>query len=280
MRWLLIAGLVLSLAACGNADSGETADATYAAISATRRAQAGSPTATQPASPTAAAASPTTTAALQDGTAPAATASPGTVATGAATATLEPSPEPPAPVNLAGTGPMLTQPVILEQGFWVVTMRHSGTQRFTVNLFDPDGAIIAPLAAADGGFLGSRAIVIPAAGNYTFEVGADGSWSIDVMRPIPERSATAELPFEQSGSGSQAVYFVKVPPGLHRLIARYEGTGTFTVSVVSSDGEYFDRIISQEGPFDGSGAISISIEPYAWIAIDVRASGNWTIQVV
>jgi hypothetical protein len=191
---------------------------------------------------------------------------------------VTPTPPPPPPLALSGSGSQTTQPLALPRAMTIVTMHHTSPGRFKVTLVLPSGKPYGQLASGQDGWIGSRAIIVPEAGNYTFNVEAGGDWTIDVTFPTPEVAPVSDLPFEQSGSGSQAVYFINVPMGDHTLTARYDGEGPFTVAIMDSTGNIWQRLAESDGPTQTSSQFTIKTQP-TWLVIDVRAQGDWTVGV-
>ncbi|MGH9174344.1 MAG: hypothetical protein ACRD1H_08295, partial [Vicinamibacterales bacterium] len=256
MHWGLVVVLAIPLVACGG-DDGSIADATYEAQRATNAARLAltpSPRPTSTSITTPVAGSPTRTSATADSGRTAASPTADSPAT-AATATIAPTPP---PAELSGSGALLTEPIELAEGLAVITLRHEGSQRFAVTLLSTAGERVSILTNSTSPFLGSRGVIIPSDDEYAFEVAADGDWTIDIFRPVPPTSIVSDLPFEQSGSGAQAVYFVRLPPGLHRISASNDGQGPFAVTVITNQSNVRDRVIEADGSFDGSGAVTTS----------------------
>jgi hypothetical protein len=282
-----VAGLIValgllgaSLAACGAPDAAD-ADATFfaqqTAVAGSRPSPAASPTASPPeqsaSTPTVALTAPAATATF------AATETPTTEAD-APTATVAMAD---LPVRLSGSGTDVSATVTLGAGVLLAQLTHTGAGTFTVKLLDAAGAEVVELADGSGPWVGSRAVVLPETGEYVAEVTADGDWQIELDARDPATSIVSELPFEQTGAGSQAVYFVRVPPGEHTLAASHDGLAGFSVSVISSDGAFSDEVIASSGEVDTTEPFTVpeppSDESDMFLLIDIRASGNWTIRI-
>jgi hypothetical protein len=263
-RWIALVFIgwlaVVALAACGGSenDTPEAPTPRPAQDSASPTATAMEPSATetQPPTPTFA---PTFTA--------------------TATATPEPTPtiEPtPIPILQQGSG-NASVPLQLTAGLTVFTMHHYGEARFVARLIDASGEGRGPIVTDSGPYQGSRAIAVRESGSYTLEISADGSWDLEVQHPIPEDSIIMEPPVELTGTGAQAVYFIKAEPGLHTVRLTHNGEREFIVSVMNSNARAFDRVIDATGEFSGRAAVSVRNEPFDYLIFDIRADGDWTL---
>jgi hypothetical protein len=279
---LVIASLMLMvLTACGAPDAAD-ADATFYAQQTIVAGNRPPPTASPAASPTE---QPEPTPTVTEAAVP---------AEGDGTETPSVEAEPPTatvaatelPVTLTGTGVDVSEAVTLGAGVLVAQLSHDGSGTFAVSLLDSSGAEVAELADGTGAWNGTRAILIPAAGEYVAEVTASGDWEIVLDTRDPGSSAISILPFAQSGQGSQAVYFVRITPGEHTLHAIHDGDADFVVSVLSSDGSYFDEVISTSGVTDTSDTFTVpepvegtSTDGNVYLLLDIRANGNWEVGI-
>lgn len=257
---VLLLAVALLLAACGSDSGGESAGATESSsapvVTATGDTRA---RATREPTPTFA---PTST--------------PTATTTATVTPTLGPTP---APVGLSGSGDATTPPTPFHSGLAIVTLHHYGSKRFVVNLSTAAGEGRGQLANDTAAFQGSRAIVIPEDEDYVFEVSADGAWDITVAWPNPRTGPQRELPLELSGTGVQAIYFVRAEPGLHEVQVSHRGSKAFVVSVMNSDGKAFDRLVEAEGAYEGTASVRVRGEQPSWLVVDIRADGDWTISI-
>jgi len=142
-----------------------------------------------------------------------------------------------------------------------------------------DGAGRGQIAVDRDAFQGSRAIAVRESGNYVVEITADGGWELEVTHPIPTESVVQLLPLKVSGTGTQAVYFVKTKPGLHTVTLTHQGRSAFVVSVMNSNARQFDRIIEAPGEFSGTAAITVRSRPFDYLIFDIRADGDWTMEI-
>jgi hypothetical protein len=77
-----------------------------------------------------------------------------------------------------GTAQEATELFALDAGLAVFEMEHQGAGAFRVRLLDEQGNVVEELAAAEGGFRGSRAVRVPRGGRYLLDVSATGPWSV------------------------------------------------------------------------------------------------------
>ncbi len=80
--------------------------------------------------------------------------------------------------NASGTGQRASELFPLSAGLAVFELEHQGSGAFTVRLLDREGGLVEVLAEAQGPFRGSKAVRIPRAGEYLYDVRANGAWSI------------------------------------------------------------------------------------------------------
>lgn len=84
--------------------------------------------------------------------------------------------------DFSGTGQQATQLFHMPAGLAVFELQHQGSGAFTFRLLDRTGGVVQELASGSGAFSGSKAVRIPAEGDYLFDVGGAGTWSIR-LRP-------------------------------------------------------------------------------------------------
>ena len=160
-----------------------------------------------------------------------------------------------------------------------MTMRHYGKGRFEVRLRTTSGDARGQLASDHGPFQGSHAIAVKETGAYVIDITADGDWELEVTHPIPEEAVVHDVPYRASGTGAQAIYFVKASPGLHTVSLTHAGKRSFVVSVMNSNARAFDRLIEATGAFSGTAAVSVRNEPFDYLIFDIRADGDWTLEI-
>jgi hypothetical protein len=169
----------------------------------------------------------------------------------------------------------------LEAGLVIITLHHQGAERFIANLVAANGMLVSELVSTAGQWVGTRAIIIPEDGEYRFEVTADADWWVEVMYPLPENAVRSPLPYSNAGTGTQALYFIEVPPGEHTMTVNTTNTLYTSVSIHSFDGSIRVHLIDWFGPFSGSVPFTIigDENDLVYIAIDLETSGNWEISV-
>jgi hypothetical protein len=186
---------------------------------------------------------------------------------------------PPAPIVVTGAGQTLTDPITLEQGLGIFTMKHDGGSNFAIWFHDQStGERLELLVNEIGSWAGSHAIEIPKSGSYIFDVAADGNWEISVLQPEPTNSLVFQSPYEISGSGSQAVYFVQLSSGLHKVTMTHDGSSNFAIWAFNADASQRSLLVNEIGSFDGSTGLQIG-NGGSYVVFDITADGNWTIRV-
>lgn len=84
--------------------------------------------------------------------------------------------------DFSGTGQQATSLFHMPAGLAVFELRHQGPGPFTFRLLDRSGGVVEELASGTGPFTGSKAVRVPAEGDYLFDVSGAGTWSIR-LRP-------------------------------------------------------------------------------------------------
>ena len=146
-------------------------------------------------------------------------------------------------------------------------MYHAGT-----------GERIDLLANEIGSWRGRRALEIPVSGEYVFDVTAGGSWTIEITQPTPLYGPNAETPFEISGRGTDAIFFVQLEQGLRRISASHDGSSNFIIWVYNSDASSRNLLFNEIGPLNGSTGLQIGAGG-VFAVFDIQADGNWTLQI-
>ena len=181
--------------------------------------------------------------------------------------TLTPTPLPPPQVTTVnGTGKQLTDPVHVSEGLAIITMKHQGSSNFAIWLDRQDtGDRLDLLVNEIGSWQGSRAISIDTSGDYLFEVEADGPWSIEISEPTPLNAAVVDSPHQFSGTGTQALYFLKVGSGIHKVTVTHNGKSNFIMIAYNSDASSRQLLFNEIGAVDSSAALRIGgRESHTW----------------
>ncbi len=92
--------------------------------------------------------------------------------------------------NVSGTGQQATDLFTLPGGLATFEIEHEGEGVFAVRLLNDQGELVESLASTTGPFRGSKAVRVPRAGRYLFDVSATGPWSIRLRQRTGEEPAT------------------------------------------------------------------------------------------
>ena len=161
----------------------------------------------------------------------------------------------------------------------IVTLKHNGSRNFAVWLDNQATGDHEDLLVNEiGSWQGSRATSVTASGKYLFEVNADGPWSIEITQPTPLNAPVLSAPHKFSGTGTQALYFLKVGSGIHKVTATHNGDSNFIVSAYNSDASSRQLLFNEIGAVNGSVALRIG-SGGAYVVFDVKADGDWTLDV-
>lgn len=185
-----------------------------------------------------------------------------------------PTPVPPTatpipPITLEGTGQTVTDPFTPPAAISRVILAHEGSRNFIVQVFRPDGTEVG-LVNKIGRYAGIRALLATDAGEYYFEVNADGKWLIRIEPMTGEASAAQGL--EGSGDYVSGV-FDPVSSGPTPYNVSHKGERNFIVHLYCAGGE--DSVQNEIGKVSGSVVVRFSDGPCFW---DVQADGDWTLK--
>jgi hypothetical protein len=242
------------------ADTSAGATATPASATATATRQAITPQ--QPVSPTLTLPAPTATPVPPTLVPPTATAIPAAV-----------------PQHVAGSGQQTPEPVTLKAGLALFFTTYQGAANFVVELLDMHGQQVGLVVNVIDTSKNTRAIQIPAAGQYVLSVViADGTWTIDILQPGPAEFAQAvALPRTFTGHGDQTTVFFAARPGLLRVKGRQTGESNFIVELLDTRGDIVGLAANVVGAAPSSQVVPI---PSAGVYIfNVTADGDWSLDV-
>lgn len=186
------------------------------------------------------------------------------------TATPTATPQPPPP-PLSGRGQTAPTVELPGPAVWIATLTHTGRSNFIVRAYDPAGTATG-LVNEIGNYSGARPIFINSAGGkYTFDINADGAWTIAFARPEPQLEALVEF----SGQGD-AVSGLFVPvPGPKVYAFTHDGKSNFIVRLQCDQGGA--GVQNEIGPVSGTRVVNFAsgAKTCMW---DVRADGSWSIK--
>lgn len=180
-----------------------------------------------------------------------------------ATPTVPPVPTAtPAPIVLSGSGQEVTRAVPLPAIVVVVELRHGGARNFIVKAHSSGQEEL--LVNKIGRYHGFRPLA--ARDPVTFEVNADGTWSIRIT-PL----ATGGRP-ATSGAGDY-VGALFSPPTAGAWEVRHSGTRNFIVKAHCAGGS--ELVQNKIGAVGGSVFVTFPAGPCFW---EVEADGQWSLQ--
>ncbi len=176
-------------------------------------------------------------------------------------ATEEPIPEP-EPIEFSGQGDDVSPKFTLEEGITVITMAHSGSSNFQLELLDDNGETIDWLVNEIGSFDGCKAIGVrednwmgAKPGIHLLDITADGNWTVQIEQPRPT-SANA-LPLNLTGKGYDVSSFFMLNEGLTVFNMNHDGASNFMVYLLSGDGEVVEYLANEIGAYSGKEAIGV-----------------------
>lgn len=193
------------------------------------------------------------------------TASPAPTNTPAPTAeptAIPPTPEPPPPVSVSGSGQDVTQLEVAALSR--VELTHTGQRNFIVKAIDAKGNEEL-LVNAIGSYEGIRWLD---AGRYTFEVQADGDWTITATAMGRDDAAASN--FEGTGDSVSGVFMA--PSGNTAYTFTHAGERNFIVYAQCANGSHL--LVNDIGATEGAALLRADGTLCFW---DVQADGAWAI---
>lgn len=204
------------------------------------------------------------------------------------TVTKEPAEEP-EPIEFSGQGDDVSPKFTLEEGIAIITMTHSGSSNFQLELLDYGGETVDWLVNEIGSFDGRKAIGVrednwmgAKPGIHLLDITADGNWTVRIEQPRPTSADT--LPLNLTGKGYAVSSFFVLNEGLTVFNMSHDGVSNFMVYLLSGDGEIVEYLANEIGSYSGKEAIGvkrgsiIGAEPGIHI-LSITADGNWTISI-
>jgi hypothetical protein len=176
-----------------------------------------------------------------------------------------------------GQGTESSAPLPLPEGVGFVRFTHRGQGRFTADLIDPRG-FPARLTVVEGN--GARTVPGVFSANfdglYTFDVRADGPWTIEVSHPT-DAEFDQDRPVPQTFSGQGPGWtplFTAEGRGM-RVSTKYSGAGEFHVVLSVAGGA--TRVADGDGPLE-TGPSNVPLPGGCTCVFLVDGDGPWTIE--
>ena len=177
-----------------------------------------------------------------------------------------------------GTDSAESAPLQLNAGFTMVHVLHDAEagSRFSAELADAEGRTLAILMGVRGGYTGTRALVLTAAGAYTLRVKAQGTWSVNILQPDPQHWPAASA---AHGVGDDVTYLA-LKAGVHTFSINYRvWTGSpLRVALHDREGTPLTVLVVAQGSFVGTADRRIA-ESGVYPLV-VEAEGSWSVTVV
>lgn len=175
-------------------------------------------------------------------------------------------------VELSGSGATVSDSFYLEEGLAVVDLSHSGTSNFSVRLLSTTSDDTEYLVNEIGSYGGMMAFYVDEAGEYIFDIDADGGWSIVLEQP--RYVSGAEFVESFSGEGAVVTDYISVEEGLAVFDFTHDGESNFIVQVLDESGETVAYLANEIGSYEGSVAEYLDEEVYRFF---IDADGAWTM---
>ncbi|WP_193769116.1 O-antigen ligase family protein [Metasolibacillus meyeri] len=167
-------------------------------------------------------------------------------------------------LKLSGSGDSVTKSFTLEDGFVIVNSTHSGGRNFVLTLYDANGNRVDMLVNTIGGYKGAQAIAIEA-GEYKYEVKADGAWTVNMSQEVP-----SDVPPQGTAKGhGDSVVFMEIKSGSYTVQATHDGSRNFVIRANGST-----LLFNEIGSYKGSKIQQVGDTAIYFFSIN--ADGNWS----
>lgn len=183
---------------------------------------------------------------------------------------LGPEPEP-IQVSHSGSG---LEKIHLEKGLAVFTLTHYSGEKCEVWLTDKM-VKLEQLYNIVGGYWGSKAVTVPAEGDYYLQASSDDLWIMQITQPRCNIAQGA--PLSLSGAGQQVTEFFSLAAGLATFHITHDGQQDFNVWLFRNDGTRVERIASTYGTYDKS--TTLNITDSGVYVLDIQASSRWKVDI-
>ena len=145
---------------------------------------------------------------------------------------------------------------------------------FVVDIDDSSGERFDNLVSVNAPYSGSIGEYVPP-GSYRLNIQAGGPWAVTVGQPR-NRTGTP-LPVTLEGTGDVFVGPFVITNAAVRVSTIYSGTGSFTVALRDSNGNFVAEVLNADGMYLGAQEASdLSAGSYY---IQVRSGGKWTLKI-
>lgn len=166
--------------------------------------------------------------------------------------------------NFSGAGAMVTDFLHEGSGFFGVTLKDAATAER-----------IELVANAIGAIRGSKLMAV-GAGNYFYEVQADGTWALRTQ-PMAGWPRVGPAPQRFEGSGPMATGVFLLRGGRADFALAHNGEGFFGVTLYEAGlGARVELLANEIGAANVTKAVAVADGEYL---VQVEADGAWTVQV-
>lgn len=191
--------------------------------------------------------------------------------------------------TIRGTGDGQTYTFTVTEGIATFDIRHDGTGEFSVDLLNSRGRSEQLLVDTSGRYSGvvgagvsEDSVSGPAPGSHTLSVEASGAWEIEVSQP--GWTSGDRAPISLRGSGDDVAGPIELQAGRAEFTLVHDGTSTFVVDLVKTDGTLVDTLANETGSFRGTKRLGVragaaqGAEPGVY-GLFVTADGRWSISM-
>jgi hypothetical protein len=161
------------------------------------------------------------------------------------------------PVEVTGSGKMVSKKFTLQGGLLTYHAVHSGSSNFIVYILDgATGAEVTSIVNEIGKVDATKAMELKKGGTYAIQVQADGDWKVTLEQPRPNEAP--EGPQAYNGNGTSLSPFFHADGGLLVIGGTYQGDGRVAIRLRDANGQVVEQIANQVGTFTGSKGVSVT----------------------
>jgi len=178
--------------------------------------------------------------------------------------------------ELSGSGQTVTNSFDHPGGLLVMDYEHDGSSNFIVEVYDEESGERVDIPINKIGSIDAATGVPLEAGEYSFDIDADGAWSVTRANPdVPDEDIQAP-PASVSGEGPDVVGPIEFD-GSFTATGSHSGDGNFIVWVRNeAEGDQFSgtNVFNEIGEVDNAENRE-SHSGVAWVVVD--ADGEWEL---
>lgn len=153
----------------------------------------------------------------------------------------------------------------------------NGESNFVVKVSDKEGELVGLLANDIGAVKSQGVVAIPADGSYTFEISADGDWTLDSF--VPEMIADFPAPLSGKGALISGVFERDADSPL-TIATTHKGDSNFYVKALDArTGEWAGLLANVVGEEPDEKVFDVSESGHFFLEVSADNDAEWTLKV-